>query len=95
MRGSFTMTDDEAFQRLKRLGCNYMEPCVDLHHVEKIKNNVRAKYMDDFETHLFPAEFSGEEYGQTQKLGSHAGEPGNPDGVQQIADVIGHPAPSK
>ena len=31
-----------------------------------------------------------------QKLGSHAGEPGHPDGVQQITDVmIGHPAPSK
>jgi hypothetical protein len=35
-------------------------------------------------------------YGQTQKLGSHAGEPGNPDGEQSITDVmIGHPAPSK
>ena len=30
------------------------------------------------------------------KLGSHAGEPGNPDGVQSNTDVmIGHPAPSK
>ena len=38
----------------------------------------------------------GCDYGQTQKLGSHAGEPGNPDGVQSITDVmIGHPAPSK
>ena len=55
-----TMTDDEAFRRLKKLGCNYMEPCVDLDHVEKIKGNVRTKYMTDLETHLFPAEFSGE-----------------------------------
>jgi len=38
----------------------------------------------------------GCEYGQTQKLGSHAGEPGHRDGVQSITDVmIGHPAPSK
>ena len=57
---SCTMTDHEAFQRLKRLGCNYMEPCVDLNHVEKIKDNVRMKYMTDLETYLFPAEFSGE-----------------------------------
>jgi hypothetical protein len=54
------MTDSEAFQRLKSLGCNYMEPCADLHHVERVKNNVRTKYMTDLETHLFPAEFSGE-----------------------------------
>jgi hypothetical protein len=57
---SFTMTDDEAFQRLKSLGCNYMEPCVDLDHVAKIKDNVRTKYMTGLETHLFRAEFSGE-----------------------------------
>jgi transposase len=38
----------------------------------------------------------GYDYGQTPKLGSHAGEPGHPDGVQSITDVmIGHPAPSK
>ena len=42
---SFTMTDDEAFQRLKRLGCNFMEPCVDLDYGEKIKDNVRPTYM--------------------------------------------------
>ncbi|HZC22156.1 MAG TPA: transposase [Candidatus Binatia bacterium] len=35
-------------------------------------------------------------YSQTQKLGSRAGKPGHPDGVQFITDVmIGHPAPSK
>jgi hypothetical protein len=54
------MTDDEAFQRLKRLGYNYMEPCVDLSHVEKIKDNLRTKYMIDLENYLFRAEFSGE-----------------------------------
>jgi len=33
---------------------------------------------------------------QTQKLGSHAGEPGHPDGVRFNTDVmIGHPAPSQ
>jgi hypothetical protein len=53
------MTDDEAFERLKTLGCNYMEPCVDLNHIEKIKSNVRLTYMTDLETYLFPAEFSG------------------------------------
>ena len=30
----------------------------------------------------------GRDYGQTQKLGSHAGEPGNPDGVQSNTDVM-------
>jgi hypothetical protein len=54
------MTDNEALQRLKRLGCNYVEPCVDLNHVEKIKSNMRTTYMTDLETYLFPAEFSGE-----------------------------------
>ena len=35
----------------------------------------------------------GCDYGQMQKLGSHAGEPGNRDGEQHITDVmIGHPA---
>ena len=38
----------------------------------------------------------GCDYGQTQKLGSHAGKPGHLDGEQQITGVmIGHPAPSK
>lgn len=54
------MTEDEAIQQLKRLGCNYMESCVDLKHVEKIKDNVRTKYLTDLETYLFPAEFSGD-----------------------------------
>jgi transposase len=46
--------------------------------------------------HLYWMWRQGCDYGQTQKLGSHAGEPGNPDGVQSITDVmIGHPAPSK
>ena len=52
------MTDDEAFQRLKRIGCNYLEPCVDLNRVEKIKGDVRTTYMNDLETYLLPAEFS-------------------------------------
>jgi hypothetical protein len=54
------MTDDEALQGLKRLGCNYVEPCFDLNHVEKVKDNVRTTYMTDLETYLLPAEFSGE-----------------------------------
>ncbi len=46
--------------------------------------------------HLYWMWRQGRDYGPTQKLGSHAGEPGNPDGVQSITDVmIGHPAPSK
>ena len=46
--------------------------------------------------HLYWMWRQGCDYGQGQKLGSHAGEPGNPDGVQSITDVmIGHPAPSK
>jgi transposase len=46
--------------------------------------------------HLYWMWRQGCDYGQTHKLGSHAGEPGNPDGVQLITDVmIGHPAPSK
>ncbi len=46
--------------------------------------------------HLYWMWRQGCDYGQTQKLGSHAGEPGHPDGVQSITDVmIGHPAPSK
>jgi transposase len=46
--------------------------------------------------HLYWMWRQGCDYGQTQKLGSHAGEPGNPDGVQSNTDVmIGHPAPSK
>jgi transposase len=46
--------------------------------------------------HLYWMWRQGCDYGQTPKLGSHAGEPGNPDGVQSITDVmIGHPAPSK
>ena len=33
-------------------------------------------------------------HGQFQKLGSHAGGPGHPDGEQSITDVmIGHPGP--
>jgi transposase len=46
--------------------------------------------------HLYWMWRQGCDYGQRQKLGSHAGEPGNPYGVQSITDVmIGHPAPSK
>jgi transposase len=46
--------------------------------------------------HLYWMWRRGCDYAQTQKLGSHAGEPGHPDGVQSITDVmIGHPAPSK
>ena len=46
--------------------------------------------------HLYWMWRQGWAYGQTQKLGSHAGKPGHPDGEQQITDVmIGHPAPSQ
>ena len=46
--------------------------------------------------HLYWMWRQGCDYGQAQKLGSHAGEPGNPDGVQSNTDVmIGHPAPSQ
>jgi transposase len=46
--------------------------------------------------HLYWMWRQGCDYGQLQKLGSHAGEPGHLDGVQSITDVmIGHPAPSK
>ena len=46
--------------------------------------------------HLYWMWRQGCDYGQTQKLGSHAGKPGNPDGVPSNTDVmIGHPAPSK
>ena len=46
--------------------------------------------------HLYWMWRQGCDYGQTPKLGSHAGEPGNRDGVQSITDVmIGHPAPNK
>jgi len=45
--------------------------------------------------HLYWMWRQGCDYGQLQKLGSHAGEPGNPDGEQSITDVmIGHPAPN-
>jgi len=45
--------------------------------------------------HLYWMWRQGCDYGQLQKLGSHAGEPGHPDGEQQITDVmIGHPAPN-
>jgi hypothetical protein len=43
--------------------------------------------------HLYWMSRPGLDYGRTQKLGSHAGEPGNRDGVQSNTDVmIGHPA---
>src|SRR5262249_58105967 len=46
--------------------------------------------------HLYWMWRQGWDYGQLQKLGSHAGEPGNRDGVQSNTDVtIGHPAPCK
>jgi transposase len=46
--------------------------------------------------HLYWMWRQGCDYGQMQKLGSHAGEPGNRDGEQSITDVmIGHPAPCK
>jgi transposase len=46
--------------------------------------------------HLYWMWRQGLDYGQMQKLGSHAGEPGNRDGVRSNTDVmIGHPAPSK
>ena len=46
--------------------------------------------------HLYWMWRQGCDYGQLQKLGSHAGEPGHPDGEQSSTDVmIGHPAPSK
>jgi transposase len=46
--------------------------------------------------HLYWMWRQGCDYGLTQKLGSHAGEPGNRDGGQSVTDVmIGHPAPSK
>ena len=46
--------------------------------------------------HLYWMWRQGCDYGQVPKLGSYAGKPGHPDGVQQITDVmIGHPAPSK
>jgi len=45
--------------------------------------------------HLYWMWRQGCDYGQLQKLGSHAGEPGNPDAEQSITDVmIGHPAPN-
>jgi len=44
--------------------------------------------------HLYWMWRQGLDYGQLHTLGSHAGEPGNLDGVRQITDVmIGHPAP--
>ncbi len=44
--------------------------------------------------HLYWMWRPGLDYGQMQKLVSHAAEPGNRDGVQSITDVmIGHPAP--
>ena len=46
--------------------------------------------------HLYWMWRQGRDYGHVPKLGSYAGKPGHPDGVQQITDVmIGHPAPSK
>jgi transposase len=46
--------------------------------------------------HLYWMWRQGCDYGPWRKLGSHAGEPGNPDGVQSITDVmIGHSAPCK
>src|SRR5215472_7578713 len=46
--------------------------------------------------HLYWMWRQEQDYGQLQALGSHAGEPGHPDGVQLSTDVmIGHPAPSK
>jgi hypothetical protein len=46
--------------------------------------------------HLYWMWRQGCDYGQVPKLGSYAGKPGHPDGVQPITDVmIGHPAPSK
>jgi hypothetical protein len=46
--------------------------------------------------HLYWMWRQGCDYGQLHKLGSYAGEPGNPDGEQSITDVmIGHPAPTK
>jgi len=43
--------------------------------------------------HLYWMWRQGLDYGQMHKLGSHAGKPGHPDGVQSITDVmIGHPA---
>src|ERR1043166_3996265 len=46
--------------------------------------------------HLYWMWRQGCDYGQTQKLGSHAGKPGHLDGVQSNTDVmIGHPAPSE
>jgi len=46
--------------------------------------------------HLYWMWRHGCDYGQLEKFGSHAGEPGNPDGVQSSTDVmIGHPAPCK
>jgi transposase len=46
--------------------------------------------------HLYWMWRQGSDYGPWQKLGSHAGKPGHPDGVQSSTDVmIGHPAPSK
>ncbi len=46
--------------------------------------------------HLYWMWRQGLDYGQMHKLGSHAGEPGNLDGVRSNTDVmIGHPAPSK
>ena len=46
--------------------------------------------------HLYWMWRQGYDYGGWQKLGSHAGKPGHPDGVQSSTDVmIGHPAPSK
>ena len=45
--------------------------------------------------HLYWMWRQGCDYGTWQKLGSHAGVPGNRDGVQSIpAVMIGHPAPS-
>ena len=46
--------------------------------------------------HLYWMWRQGLDYTQSKKFGSHAGEPGNPDGEQSITDVmIGHPAPSQ
>jgi hypothetical protein len=58
--GGFTMTEKEALQQLKSLGCNHVEGCVNLDHVEQMRDKLRTKYMTDLETHVLAVEFCGE-----------------------------------
>lgn len=65
-----------------------------LHLATRAGTEAKVAMAPMLAVHLYWMWRQGCDYGQLQKLGSHAGKPGNPQGIESVTNVmIGHPFP--